>query len=187
MSHKLTAKQTAVLALFVVSSCTPPKSGSNILELCAQLSSAANASTPAQENPGFVQSLWPLPETQITRQSYEDSLTALSPHSRGIGVAVWGDQIGVPLDESARIILQGSCLVVDGEVISNETLLTADGLVTRKVYDANGELLGTFSVGPYYLSWAPPLHAGRHTVVLRIISGGKVVASQAWGFDIVEP
>jgi hypothetical protein len=109
------------------------------------------------------------PEKVISMEEYAQSTESLMAMARGIRVTVWSDLAGISIDNSnPKIIKDRVVLWVNGDIVSNDTLKIADGLME-----------GT---GPYYLSWTPDLEPGLQEIRFQIRNDQGNFLEHQWFF-----
>ena len=124
------------------------------------------STTPMPTNPtppDFI--LMFLPDKSINFEAYSTSLENKSILGRGI-------MITMILDREDWDTKKSLSLYIDGERISNDTIVIGDGLVEN---------------GPFYLSWAPELHPGLHEVHFEVVTKSGDVLEYSWHFVITDP
>ncbi len=138
--------------------------------------------------PDEITLVWPLPESEIDFSSYHKTLT--SGHSGilreiGVGVEIFLLEIDDPLAGGQLSVPDRIFLVIDGELVEDETQIY-DGLQATVEYDpTTGETEGEpFISGPYYISWLTPLSEGKHLATFYIISNTGEIIGYSWSFEI---
>ena len=144
------------------------------------------ATEPSNDLPEFLDLAWPWPGTSVKAIDYQTSLTSAFVQQRGIGVAVWADEVDVPGVDADQTIPQRTSLFVDGQAISAELMQVANGLQVENVYDSEGNLLYTIDQGPYYLSWAVELGLGEHDAKIVIEREADMPLEFTWTITLVE-
>lgn len=168
------------VALYLLVACTPISS----TNFDCTLSPVGD--TQAKFNlPGFLNAVSPEPGSELDAQAYNDSLEAMSPHSSGIVVEIWMDEVDSLDDEVTSYMDEAAVLCVDEQVISNTNVKAADGLQIGEGYDSEGNVI-IVPQGPLYLSWIPELGVGEHDVKFMIIKRSGQVFEYAWSFTITE-
>jgi hypothetical protein len=141
---------------------------------------SCSASTPQVETP-ILSAPSPTPEYLliiiptgvISYNDYNESRSSNLVLARGIAVSIWTNRMGVAAkNREWDIIRDRVALYLDGEQVSNETLLGGP----------DGEQGG----GLFRLSWAPSLATGLHDANFQFITDGGDVLEYGWQFMIEE-
>jgi hypothetical protein len=149
--------------------------------LCLVSLIVASCSASTQAETPIVSTPVPTPEylllitpTGIISQSdYNETRSSNLMLARGISVSIWTNRMGVSEENREwDIIRERVALYLDGEQVSNETLLGG----------ADGEKGG----GLFRISWAPSLATGLHEAIFQFITDGGEILDYGWQFMVVE-
>jgi hypothetical protein len=105
------------------------------------------------------------PDNTISFETYKASLRSNIALARGIEITIIMDRVDWDTKKSLS-------LYIDGERISNETIVIGDGLVEN---------------GPFYLSWAPELIPVVHEAHFEVETSKGDVLEYKWHFVITAP
>lgn len=178
----------AAMATLLITSCQLDSGAGTPTEECrlAPNESYFLESGVSADTPEFLRDVWPGPSDQLTVTAFTSALHSTIATGRGVGLSIWGDKLGVSPVPTGRSVIQGSCLVVDGVTLSNDSLVVADGLMIKRITGINGEYVGEFEVGPYDLSWGPKLGLGSHSVEYTLLINDESVVQVSWEFTILD-
>lgn len=109
----------------------------------------------------------------ISQSDYNETRSSNLVLARGISVTIWTNKMDVSEENREwEIIREKVTLFLDGEQVSNETLLGG----------ADGENGG----GLFRISWAPSLATGLHEANFQFITDGGKILEYGWQFMIEE-
>jgi hypothetical protein len=138
--------------------------------------------------PGYLARVWPLPDSTISVQEYNESLdiTHFLGGDIGIGVKLLAHRIAEEGDIDVNWMKRSSILV-DGVHPTSDDGEFADGAVLYEAYE-NGNKQGRLlyrTGGPYFMAWRVPLDPGKHEVAFCVESTSGNTAKYGWEFTIV--
>ncbi len=143
--------------------------------IVASCSASSQVETPILSTPAPTPEylLMITPTGLISQSDYDESRSSSLVLARGIAVSIWTNRMDVAEKDREWDIIRGRvALYLDGEQVSNETLLGGP----------DGEKGG----GLFRLSWAPGLATGLHDVKFQFTTDGGEILEYSWQFVVEE-
>ncbi len=150
--------------------------------------------TPIDGLPDYLSKVWPYPDSEVTLQCYEDTITPQEYYSdiegRGVGVRIVVARIDTFLTGNDPVEDERFDLYVDDTLVSKKSLIVHDPLLRLEYInpdDPYGGVTETSKSTGYSLSWAPDLSPGLHEARIEITRDNGELLQYEWSFTITDP
>ena len=158
-----------------------------MLGACGAFGSTCPTSTLATLEPSdadFLRSVWPPPNSTVTMDCYQASLTDSYPEGRGIGAVIIGHQVDVFLTEKHEVLIPARTqLRINGNQVSPDTLSIVDSTLQILIVE-EGTMVPVADSGVYSMSWGPELAPGTHVAEIVIERDTGEILQYSWTFTI---